>query len=57
VAVSYVSVGDEEDDDDRDAVVPVPLDVIRVGGAGGASPTSITFGVSNAKAFDPNMIF
>ena len=45
-----------EEDNDWEAVVPVPLDVRRVGGDGGKSPTSITLGVSNENVSAPNMI-
>ena len=45
-----------EEVNDWEAVVPVPLDVRRVGGDGGKSPTSITLGVSNENVSAPNMI-
>jgi hypothetical protein len=55
-AVSCIGVVLDEDEDDKEAVVAVPFEVIRVGGDGGKSPTSITLGVSNEKVFEPNMV-
>ena len=47
-----------EDEDDNEAVVPVPAETEdRVGGVGGKSPISITLGVSKVKVLDPNMIY
>ena len=59
VVEGVIVVGEDDDTEevnDREAVVPVPLDVRRVGGDGGKSPTSITLGVSNENVSAPNMI-